>query len=331
MFNVWLSLSFGILGIVLLYRKFDWYYGSLCLIIATLGCYLFPAVLMLPYFLVVWRVLVGRHIQTDSPLFIGEHKGNTAPNENSIPSGPNTLSHWIVAVKVPAEEDSGDSGGVRRGESYLKAHAVDEVISGRGLKLKFRQTPKIEVEETYKLHHVGWVTRKQREFHMSQVVENEPMASGYSCQEFAVDIAFQISSSRTYTYIRSIRLMRLRTMCYYVLVTFSAIVYLLHVCLDQPVVIFLPLNPAIFNPATITNLFIAIEAYRIGYTNIRQESPHGWKKGLSDRLKVYFNILPARDKFKLLLLLSFCVALQVWMNNTMLTVFVVMVCILMAT
>ena len=330
MFNVWLSLSFGILGVVLLYRKFDWYYGCFCVIIATLGC-LFPVVLMLPYFLVVWRVLVGRHIQTDSPLFIGEHKGNTAPKEDSMSSGPNTLSHWIVAVKLPAEKDSGDGGRMERGESYLKAHAVDEVISGHGIKLKFKQTPKIEVEEAYKLHHVGWLTRKQREFHMSQVVENEPMASGYSCQEFAVDIAFQISSSRTYTYIKSIKLTRLRTMIYYVLVIFSAIVYLLHVCLDQPVVVFFSLDPTMFNPATITNLFIAMEAYRIGYTNIRQESPDGWMKGLSDRLKVYFNILPFWDKFKLLLLLSFCVALQVWINNAMLTVFVVMVCILMAT
>lgn len=333
--NVWLSLSFGVLGGVLLYRKFDWYYGCICLIISALGCW-FPSTLILPYFLVVWRVLIGKRIRTDSPLFIGEHRGDSAPKETeqdsvSVTSGPNSLSHWIVAVKVPASgNNQGDGSGESHGESYLVAHAVAEVISGRGIKLKFRQSSKVEVEEKYQLHQVGWVTRKERELHMSQVVENEPMASGYSCQEFAVDIAFQISSSRTYTYIKSMKLIRLRTMIYYALAIFSAIVYILHESFDQPVVVFIPLNPNMFNPATVTNLFIATEAYRIGYTNVRKESLHAWKKGLSDRLKVYFSTLPAIDKFKLLLLFLFCFALLVWIKNIMVIIFLVMVNILMA-
>lgn len=339
MLNVWLSFSFGILGAVLLYRRFDWYYGCFCLTTCVLGC-LFPSVLILPYFLIVWRVLIGRHIQTDSPLFVGEHRSNSLSEEDeqdSLSSSPNSLSHWIVAVKVPTnscwyvngKENPGDSGR-SHGESYLVAHAVAEVISGRGIKLKFRQMSKTNVEKKYQLHHVGWVTRKQREYQMSQVVDNEPMASGYSCQEFAVDIAFQISSSRTYTYIKTITLMRLRAMIYYSLTIFSAVVYLLHECFDQPVIVFIPLNPGIFNPATVTNLFIATEAYRIGCTNVRQENLRDWKKGISDRLNVYFNTLPTVDKFKLLLLLSFTVILQVWINNIMLTLSVLMVCIFMA-
>ena len=328
--NIWLSLSFGVLGTVLLYRRFDWYYGCFCLIISALG-YWCPLVLIFPYFLVVWRVLIGRHIQTDSPLFIGERKGNSADEQHSdsMSSGSNSLSHWIVAVRVPVDNEQRG----RSDESYLISHAVDEVgavISGRGRKLNFRHKSKTEVEEKYQLHHVGWVTRKQREYQMSQVVENEPMVSGYSCQEFAVDIAFQVSSSRTYTYIKSLTLIRLRAMIYYSLAIFSAIVYLLHECFGQPVVVFIPLNPDMFNPATVTNLFIATEAYRIGYTNVRQESLRNWKKGLSDRLNVYFNTLPAVDKFKLLLLLSFCIALQVWIKNIMLTISMVMVCIFMA-
>lgn len=332
MLNVWLSLSFGILGAVLLYRKFDFYYGCFCLIICGLGC-LFPSVLILPYFLVVWRVLIGQHIQTDSPLYVGEHKGNSQDEPDSSSSGPNSLSHWIVAVEVPpraAETEAEDQGDGGRSGYYLMAHAVAEVISGRGIKLNFRQVSKTDLEKKYQLHHVGWVTRKQREYHMSQVVENEPMASGYSCQEFAVDIAFQISSSRTYTYIKTITLMRLRTMICLSLAILSAIVYLLHECFDQPVVVFIQLNPNIFNPATVANIFIATEAYRIGYTNVRRESLQGWKKGLSDRLKVYFNTLPAVDAFKLVLLLSFSLAVQVWIKNIMFTLFVLMVCIIMA-
>ena len=323
--NIWLSLSFGVLGAVLLYRRFDWYYGCFCLIISALGCWC-PLVLIFPYFLVVWRVLIGRHIQTDSPLFIGERKEADA-EQHSMSSGSNSLSHWIVAVRVPADNDRELRGSE---DSYLIAHAVDEVISGRGKKLKFRHKFKAEVEERYRLHQVGWVTRKQREYQMSQVVENEPMVSGYSCQEFAVDIAFQVSSSRTYTYIKSLTLMRLRAMIYYSLAIFSAIVYLLHECFDQPVIVFLPLNPDMFNPATVTNIFIATEAYRIGYTNVRHESLRNWRRGLSDRLHVYVNTLPAVDKFKLLLLLSFCIALQVWIKNIMLTISMVMVCIFMA-
>ena len=208
------------------------------------------------------------------------------------------------------------------------AHAVDEVIFGRGKKINFRKKATPELEKDYVLHHVGWVTRKQRERHIAEVVDNEPMVSGYSCQEFAVDIAFQISCSRTYTYIKSITLVRLRTMVYYTLVLCSALVFLLKECFDQPITVIVEVNPQLFNPATITNLFIATEVYRLGYTNLRQEKD--WKSGLIDRLNVYFNIIPFVDKLKLALLLSFSIVVQLWMKNIMLTVFVLMVCIIMA-
>jgi len=288
--------------------------------------------------MVVWRVLIGRNIRTDSSLFIGERRSDYKSEEkDSLSTGSKSLSHWIVAIRVPSNshadgnEDAEDDTQ-NRSERYLVAHAVDEdgsVISGKGKGLKFKQEPKAFVDK-YQLHHVGWVTRRQREYQMSQAVDNEPMASGYSCQEFAVDIAFQISSSRTYTFIKTVTLMRLRATIYHVLVIFSAIVYLLHECFNQPVIVLVQLNPDMFNPATVTNLFIATEAYRIGYTNVRQESLRDWKKGLNDRLKVYFNTLPVVDKFKLLLLFSFTVSLQVWINNTMLTLSVLMVCIFMA-
>ncbi|XP_065920973.1 uncharacterized protein [Dysidea avara] len=334
MLNIWLSSSFGFLGVVLLYRRFDWFYSWLCLIIGTIGCY-FPMVLIFPYFLIVWRVVVGRYIHTNSQLFIGERRGDSKPKvyeeeDDETDSFSNSLSHWIVAIKIPAEADSLEEPTEENHEDsgYLMAHAVDEVISGRGKKINFRKKATPELEKDYVLHHVGWVTRKQRERHIAEVVDNEPMVSGYSCQEFAVDIAFQISCSRTYTYIKSITLVRLRTMVYYTLVLCSALVFLLKECFDQPITVIVEVNPQLFNPATITNLFIATEVYRLGYTNLRQEKD--WKSGLIDRLNVYFNIIPFVDKLKLALLLSFSIVVQLWMKNIMLTVFVLMVCIIMA-
>jgi len=290
-------------------------------------------VLILPYFLVVWRVVLGRYIHTNSQLFIGERRGDSKPKvhegeEDETDSFSNSLSHWIVAIKLSSEECSEELSGENDEDSagYLMAHAVDEVISGYGKKINFRKKTKLELEN-YELHHVGWVTQKQRERHMAQVIDNEPMVSGYTCQEFAVDIAFQISSSRTYTYIKSLTLVRLRTMIYYSLVFCSALIFLLHECFDQPVIVIVEVNPQVFNPATVTNLFLATEVYRLGYTNLRQEKD--WKTGLVNRLNVYFNVISFVDKLKLILLLSFSIAVQLWMKNIMLTVFMLMVCIIM--
>ena len=93
------------------------------------------------------------------------------------------------------------------------------------------------------------------------------MASGYSCQEYAVDIAFQISSSRTYTFIKCFTLFRWRSILYVFLAGFSSAVFLVqtYTNLNAPVVIFYPI---IFNFVMITIFFVA---YRLGYTNIRQE------------------------------------------------------------
>lgn len=193
MFALSTSLSLGLLGAVLLYRKFDVYYGSLCLIIASLG-YFYPILLIFPYFMVVWRIKLGRHIQTDAKLFIGQQRFSIdLPENDSTTSFIPTLAHWIVAVH------SDDS------DSYRMTHAVGAVISGSGKRLPFKVKKATWIEEHYILHHVGWVTRREREQHIQQIQEHEPLASGYSCQEYAVDIAFQISCSRTYTFFKSIK------------------------------------------------------------------------------------------------------------------------------
>jgi len=317
MFTLSTSVSFGVLGTVLLYRKFDVYYGGVCLFIAALG-YFCPFLLILPYFVVVWRVLLGRHMQTDAKLFIGQHRRHRRSKDHVLqPSDSSTtsLTHWIVATQ---NENSDD---------YRMTHATGEVVSGLGERRPYKIKSREWMEERYDLHHVGWVTRKERENHMQQVQENEPMASGYSCQEFAVDIAFQISSSRTYTFMKCVTLTRVRTVIYFSIMLFSVLVFLWQNWTNQAVIVFVPINPELFNPMVITNIFIAMEAYRLGYTNLRRE--RNFWKGLNDRLNVYFRVISYRDMFKLILLLLFATVVQMWINNTMLTVSILMVAIIM--
>jgi len=57
---------------------------------------------------------------------------------------------------------------------------------------------------------------------MEEVREMERMESGNSCQEYAVDLAFQLSCSRTYTFMKLVMLPRWRTViCFILLVVVS--------------------------------------------------------------------------------------------------------------
>ena len=146
------------------------------------------------------------------------------------------------------------------------------------------------------------------------------MASGYSCQEYAVDIAFQISSSRTYTFIKCFTLFRWRSFLYVFLAGFSSAVYFVqtYTNLNAPVVIFYPINFEFFNFVMFTNMFVATEAYRLGYTNIRQEK--NVIGGLKDRSRVYFKIPSYMDILKLLLLLLFIAGIQICIRDIIIIV-----------
>ena len=52
------------------------------------------------------------------------------------------------------------------------------------------------------------MTKKKREKKLIEVVDFEPMVSGNSCQEYTVDIAFQIPGSRTYIFMKTMALPR---------------------------------------------------------------------------------------------------------------------------
>ena len=90
-----ISLSFGSLGAVLLYRKFDVYYGSVCLLTAAFGIK-YPILFIFPYFFVAWRVFVGRSIRTDAKLLIGQRRrpnGEAAPLWDSPRLQPKHSDH----------------------------------------------------------------------------------------------------------------------------------------------------------------------------------------------------------------------------------------------
>ena len=287
------------------------------MLISVLGYYL-PYLFAAPYFFVVWRMLIGHHMQTDAKLFIGQMKREFVISANS-PTSSDTLSHWIVAYTTGESSDD-----------YLVAHAVGEVISGHGIVRHFESKAKEEIEQKYSLHHVGWVTRKEREHHQEQVQKKEPMASGYTCQEFAVDIAFQISSSRTYTFMKSVMLFRWRTVVYFVLAALSIAISIVESYTNEPTLILVvPINLKFFNFAMITNLFVATEAYRLGFTNVRRE--RNFLGGLKDRYHVYFKVPSYVDMFKLIVLSIVAAGVQICFQNTMLTIGFFLIAIIMAT
>ena len=310
---LWTSLSFGILGAVFWWRRFDRYFAGMCVIIAVVGCW-FPAVLIVPFFLVFWRILIGRNIQTDSKLLIGQERFHDKPHDTD---SSQTTSHWIVAICPNSDSEV----------ECQVIDAVGEVVSGKGIK-KSRKMLRKDMEEKYEVTCVGWVTRKDREQHKKSVIDNEPMASGYSCQEYALDIAFQLSCSRTYTFMKSIGLLRVRTVVYYSLLMLSVMLYVVSEYLHLPVIILVPISPSLFNPVIVTNCFVASEAFRLGYTNLRQED--GWFQGLKDRVNVFWGYINSRDKVKLALVFVYTILVHVLMENVLLTISVMMVCIFIA-
>jgi len=132
-------------------------------------------------------------------------------------------------------------------------------VLGRGKKKPFVKIEESKLQEKYHLNHVGFVTLNQRESKLIKVVDGERMVSGNSCQEYAVDIAFQLSCSRTYTLFKIMALPRWRNTIFYVAVLLS--------------IIFIGLGYSyalLLNPLILANLFAAWELSRIGIHNQTQ-------------------------------------------------------------
>ena len=274
------SASYVCLSIVLTLYKYEVMFRTGVLLVAITGP-LFPLLYGLPYIFIVWRVFVGMNVATDQKLFIGRRIGNS--NNKSIEgndmdkadfSGSTTLNHWVVVVQA--------------GDRYIYTHAVGEVVSGKGEKKPFRVIPETELHQKYCLNHVGFVTRNQRERKTTELVDAEPMMSGNSCQEYAVDLAFQLSSSRTYTFVKTMALPRVRNTVFYIAVITSTALTVL----GYP-------YASLLNPLILTNLFAAWELSRIGIHN-------QYQGGYLPVIRAYIRY-PTRGNFLALLLI--CVSL----------------------
>lgn len=284
-----ISLSFVCLFCVLTVRKYEVVFRCGVIIVALLGLWL-PFLFAIPYILVLWRYYVGLNVSTEQKLFIARTLDNMEESDSS-----NTTNHWAVVVQ--------------QGERFLYTHAVGAVVSGKGEKKPFKEMDQA-TRKSYTLTHVGYVTRISRAQKMREIVAHEPMPrSGYTCQEFAVDIAFQLSSSRTFTFMRMLLLPRIRTMSFWVI---AAISVLLHT-LDYP--------PAkLLNVLVLTNLFVAVELARIGVHN----QPQG---RILPVLRAYVNYPKKQNFLQLFLVVSALIVLylRIGLLDTLLVLIVIMV------
>jgi hypothetical protein len=245
------------------------------ILVAAIG-FFFPILYGLPYIIVVWRVLVGINVATDQKLYIARCIEQKDMDKADF-SGSTTLNHWAVVI--------------HDGDRYFYTHAVGDVVSGKGKKIPFREMEEDKLNK-YRLNPVGFVTQKQRETKTRELVDAEQMVSGNSCQEFAVDIAFHLSSSRTYTFVKIMALPRMRNTVFYSAVILSIVFTML----DHPFA-------RLLNPLFLTNLFAAWELSRIGIHNQTQEVHLRY---INSVIRTYI-IYPTRRNFFMLLLI--CVSL----------------------
>ena len=243
-FRVAVSLSYICLFIVLTLYKYEVIFRTGVILVAAIG-FFFPILYGLPYFFVAWRVLVGLNVVTDQKLYIARRITEHIDMDKADFYSSTTLNHWAVVIQ--------------NGDQYFYTHAVGNVVFGRGRKIPFTKIEKDKLEN-YRLDPVGSVTQKQRETKTSDLVDAEPMVSGNSCQEYAVDIAFHLSSSRTYTFVKTMALPRVRNTVFYSALIFSIV----FIALGHPLAV-------VLNPLFLTNLYVALELSRIGLHNQTQK------------------------------------------------------------
>lgn len=241
-FRVSVSVSYIVLFFVLTFFKYEVIFRIVVILVAATG-FLYPILYGLPYIIILWRILVGLKVETHQKLYIARHIEQTDMDTADF-SNSTTLNHWAVAI-----ED---------GDKYFYTHAVGNVISGKGKK-RFKEM-KQDKQDEYCFHPVGYVTQDDRRKKISQLVDDEPMVSGNSCQEYAVDIAFQLSSSRTYTFVKIMALPRMRNTILIIAVAVSTALAVFN------------LHPyaSVLNLPLVFNLFAAWELSRIGIHNQAQ-------------------------------------------------------------
>ncbi|XP_022787886.1 uncharacterized protein LOC111327856 [Stylophora pistillata] len=270
------SMSYICLFFVLTFFKYEVIFRTGVILVAATG-FFFPILYGLPYIIILWRILVGLNVATDQELYIARCIEQIDLDKADF-SSSTTLNHWAVVIQ--------ESGG------YFYTHAVGNVISGKGKKIPFKEMEEDTLAK-YRLDHVGFVTRTQRETKIRELVDAEPMVSGNSCQEYAVDIAFQLSSSRTYTFVKIMALPRMRNTILFIAVALST-----------AFAVFGHPYARVLNPLFLTNLFAAWELSRIGIHNQAQKVHLQY---ISSVFRAYI-IYPRRGDFFLLLFICGCFA-----------------------
>lgn len=283
------SLSLVCLFCVLTLYKYEVLFRTGVIAVALLGLWS-QFFYVLPYVFVLWRYYVGLNVTTELKMYIGR----TVESEASDSS--NTTNHWIVVVQQEGR--------------YIYTHAVGNVVMGKGTPKHFKAMSQ-ETLNKYTLTHVGYVTKVNRLQKMKELVENEPMRSGYTCQEFAVDIAFQLSGSRTFTFMRTLLLPRIRTAVFVAASVASVLLYFLNYSLGQ-----------MLNLAVVINLFVSMELARIGVHNQPQKS-------VLPVIKAYVNY-PKKSNFLQLFMVS-VVLLVMYARNGLLDTLIMLAAIVIAS
>ena len=220
---------------------------------------------------------MGLNVATDQELYIARRIEQIDMDKAEF-SGSTSLNHWAVVIQ--------DRG------RYFYTHAVGNVVSGDGKKIPFEEMKEDKLSK-YRLDRVGYVTLKERETKTRELVDAEPMVSGNSCQEYAVDIAFQLSSSRTYTFAKITALPRMRSTVLFIAVALSTAFAVLGYLFAR-----------VLNPLVLTNLYAALELYRIGIHNQAQEVDLRY---ISSVFRAYY-IYPRGGHFFFLLFVCACYA-----------------------
>ena len=301
----WTPMSFAFVGFVHACRGFDIFLSTALVLISLLGYY-FPFILVLIYVELYWRVLAGSRITTDCTIYIGrlyrkpkyrKQAANYTDNKSCETLNDNSViltAHWIVALD--------------EGQDHFKVtHAVGNVLAGNGLKRPYKKKAKKEIHSKYRLYHVGWAMKQNRNEHMELVRDRQPIKfSGNTCQEYAIDIAFQLSCARTYTMVKSLFVPSLRTFIFLCLLIFSLLVEIMNVTLDTPVIIIVPIRTDVVNPITVINIYVALESYRFGYTNEPVKRTTRWYQELKNRKQhIYSRPMSAAERLKLFIVIVY--------------------------
>ena len=231
---MWLSLSFAILGVLLLFKRFHWSYGLACVLIAGLGNF-YSIVFVLPYLWISCTILqelfTSRNcIKTNSPLYICKRR--ESHNNSSDKSQQNYTesaadAYWIVATKVcnRADKNRENDNCSSNIDQSCKIDCNENVAAIRNdeWKIQFKKL-QCQLEDQYCLHNLGWVNCKLGT--SSGVVEKEcTPCTGYSFLSVALSTAYYMSTTPLCTYIKTLVLLRLYAVMCYTALIFVTFVY----------------------------------------------------------------------------------------------------------